>query len=149
MNFKCKSHRGRSPLNRTDALCIVEVDSEGHISRAFAKVIPNKKAETIISLFLKNVLIGATFFTDEHPSYSSLSSLGYIHKNVCHKYKFVDTETGAHTQNVESFNNCLKCGIKNQMGVKTIRRQLFLNWYCYFLNNQLNFFDAVVDLIKI
>ncbi|KAM0686472.1 hypothetical protein COBT_002304, partial [Conglomerata obtusa] len=25
MNYKCKSHRGRSPTNRTDALCMVEV----------------------------------------------------------------------------------------------------------------------------
>ncbi|KAM0688209.1 hypothetical protein COBT_000539, partial [Conglomerata obtusa] len=25
MIYKCKSHRGRSPTNRTDALCMVEV----------------------------------------------------------------------------------------------------------------------------
>ncbi|KAG0424806.1 hypothetical protein DMUE_6075 [Dictyocoela muelleri] len=25
MNYKCKSHRGRSPYNKTEALCIVEV----------------------------------------------------------------------------------------------------------------------------
>ncbi|KAG0437035.1 hypothetical protein DMUE_3914, partial [Dictyocoela muelleri] len=34
LNYKCKSHRGRSPENRTDALCIIEVGSR--ILRAFA-----------------------------------------------------------------------------------------------------------------
>ena len=40
LNYKCKSHRGRSPTNRTDALCIVEYN--GEISRVFARFIPNK-----------------------------------------------------------------------------------------------------------
>ena len=26
LNYKCKSHRGRSPTNKTDALCIIETD---------------------------------------------------------------------------------------------------------------------------
>ena len=61
MNFKCKSHRDRSPFNITEALCIVYVNSKVHISRAFVELIPHKKAETIIPTILKNVLIGATF----------------------------------------------------------------------------------------
>ncbi|KCZ82553.1 hypothetical protein H312_00211 [Anncaliia algerae PRA339] len=31
LNYKCKSHRGRSSRNKSDALCIVEYD--GHITR--------------------------------------------------------------------------------------------------------------------
>ena len=80
MNLKCKSHRGFSSLNRTDTLCIVEIDIEGYISRAFMKMISDKKVETIIQLILKNVLIGTTVFTDEHFKYSFLFILGYIHK---------------------------------------------------------------------
>ncbi len=41
LNYKCKSPRGRSPSNRTGALCIAEVDTI--IIRAFVVVIPNKK----------------------------------------------------------------------------------------------------------
>ena len=37
LNYKCKSHRGRSPGNRTDSLCIVEVTNK--ITRAFACVL--------------------------------------------------------------------------------------------------------------
>ena len=54
MNLKCKIHRGRSHLNLTDALCIVEVNQNDHITREFVKVIPDKKSTTIISIILKN-----------------------------------------------------------------------------------------------
>ena len=136
MNYKCKSHRGRSPDNKTDALCMVEVDQDGHITRVFAKVISDKRAETIIPLIIRNAVYGSTIYTDEHPSYRSLSSYGFKHFTVCHKYEFVNSSTGTHTQNVESFNNCLKCGIKCQMGVKTSLRQVYLNWFCYYYNNR-------------
>ena len=62
MNYKCKSHIGSSPQNRTDALSIVGVDQNGHITRAFAKVIPDKKSTTIIPIILKNVARSATIF---------------------------------------------------------------------------------------
>ncbi|KCZ77362.1 hypothetical protein H311_01624 [Anncaliia algerae PRA109] len=57
LNFKCKSHRGRSPSNKTDALCIVEVGQR--ITRAFAKVIPNKKIETILPIIISQVMPGS------------------------------------------------------------------------------------------
>jgi hypothetical protein len=53
-----------------------------------------------------NVTSNATIKTDEHKSYSSLNNIGLVHDTVCHKYTFVNPETGADTQAVESFNNC-------------------------------------------
>jgi hypothetical protein len=53
LNYKVKDHRGRSPVNKTDALCIVEV--EEHITRAFSCFIENKKAETLIPIITDNV----------------------------------------------------------------------------------------------
>ncbi|KCZ78483.1 hypothetical protein H311_00483, partial [Anncaliia algerae PRA109] len=68
LNFKCKGHRGHSPENRTDALVIVECTIK--IDRVFAKVIPNKEANTIVPIICENVAAGTTIFTDEHKSYS-------------------------------------------------------------------------------
>ncbi|KCZ80494.1 hypothetical protein H312_02092 [Anncaliia algerae PRA339] len=42
LNFKYKSQHVRIPINRTDSICIIEFDDE--VTRAFAKVIPNKGA---------------------------------------------------------------------------------------------------------
>ncbi len=64
LNYKCKSHRGRSPTNRTDSLVIVEV--RNHITRAYAKVIPIKTKEVMIPLIVSQVLPGTTIWTDEH-----------------------------------------------------------------------------------
>ncbi len=71
MNFKCKSHRGRSPDNRTDALCIVEIGVG--ITRVFATVIPDKKQETMIPYILDQVVAGFHVWIDEHRSYRCLT----------------------------------------------------------------------------
>ncbi|KAG0441075.1 hypothetical protein DMUE_1312 [Dictyocoela muelleri] len=111
LNYKCKSHRGRSPQNRTDALCIVECI--GGIQRAYACIISDKKMETIVPIINNVVTPGSIIWTDEHRSYSRLSD-NFEHSTVCHKYEFVNYNTGTNTQAIKSFNNCLKYEIKNQ-----------------------------------
>lgn len=134
LNFKVKSHRGRSPVNKTDALCIIEFDN--CITRAFTCVIKDKKASTIIPIICDNVEIGSTIHTDEHRSYSSLNNIGFNHDTVCHKYEFVNSETSANTHAVESFNNELNLDIKRRKGVKTHKRPEFLNEYTWKFNTQ-------------
>ncbi|KCZ74415.1 hypothetical protein H311_04620 [Anncaliia algerae PRA109] len=106
MNFKCKSHRGRSPHNQTDAISIVEV--ENNITRAFARMIENKKSETLIPIICEKVSSGSIIYTDEHKGYSKLGEYGFLHKSVCHRYNFVNPINGVHTQQLESFHNEMK-----------------------------------------
>jgi transposase-like protein len=110
LNHKVKSHRGRSLRNKTDALCIVEFTD--HITRALATAIPDKKATTIVPIIQDNVVSNSIIHTDEHKSYSSLNKLNFYHDTVCHKKGFINHATGARTQAVESFNNCINLGIK-------------------------------------
>ncbi|KCZ77721.1 hypothetical protein H311_01261, partial [Anncaliia algerae PRA109] len=84
----CKSHKGRSVLIKSDALCIVEV--KNNIVKTFATIIPNKEKNTIIPIICSNVLHNTMIFTDEHKRYNDLSKLGFKHKTVCHKYNFVN-----------------------------------------------------------
>ncbi|KCZ78689.1 hypothetical protein H311_00273 [Anncaliia algerae PRA109] len=147
LNFKCKSHRGRSPSNKTDALCIVEVGQK--ITRAFAKIIPNKKIETILPIVISQVMPGSVIWTDEHKSYQTLNKNGFLHQSVCHKYEFVNRTNGVNTQAVEAFHNELKLAIKKRKGVKTELRSDFLKEFCFYFNNKNNFLDAVLSLIKI
>ncbi|KAG0418154.1 hypothetical protein DMUE_6406 [Dictyocoela muelleri] len=147
LNYKCKSHRGRSSTNRTDALCIIEYGSG--IVRAFAKTIPDKKQTTILPIICSQVLSGSMIYTDEHGAYRNLNSHGFTHGTVCHKYNFVDRITGIHTQAIESFNNCLKVEIKNRKGVKTNDRDEFLKEFCYLFNNRNRLIDAIFDILKV
>lgn len=146
LNFKCKSHRGRSTTNKTDALCIVEYD--GEITRVFATTIIDKKARTILPHIKQQVVSGSTIYTDEAKVYKSLCDEGYSHGSVCHKYKFVDYETGVHTQAVESFNNQVKRHIKWRMGVQTELRQDFLKEFAFYYNNRKNYFVALLEALR-
>ncbi|KCZ76629.1 hypothetical protein H311_02369, partial [Anncaliia algerae PRA109] len=116
LNFKCKSHRGRSPSNKTDALCIVEVDQK--ITRAFAKIIPNKKIETILPIVISQVMPGSIIWTDEHKSYQTLNKNGFLRQLFCHKYEFVNKTNGFNTRAVEAFHNELKLAIKKKKKCK-------------------------------
>ncbi|KCZ80784.1 hypothetical protein H312_01791 [Anncaliia algerae PRA339] len=147
LNFKCKSHRGRAPSNRTDSLCIVEINRS--ITRAYATIIPNKKENTIIPIICSQVASNTRIYTDEHKSYSNLRHYDYFHNTMCHKYEFVNSIINANTQAVESFNNCLKLDIKKRKGIKTEKRESFLNEFLFFFNNRNNLLYAIFNLIKI
>ncbi|KAG0442117.1 hypothetical protein DMUE_0523 [Dictyocoela muelleri] len=147
INYKCKSHRGRSARNRTDAICIVEV-REG-IERAYARVIPDKRKSTLIPIICSKVAHESIIWTDEHRSYSGLRGLGFEHSTVIHKYEFINRATGANTQAAESFNNQVKLCIKREKGVITEKRENFLNRFCFFFNNKSNLLMKGIDIIKL
>jgi hypothetical protein len=55
LNFSCKSHRGRSTTNRTDAIVLVEV-RDGVVQRVWAEVILNKRKETPLPIICRHVI---------------------------------------------------------------------------------------------
>ena len=73
-----------------------------------------KKLLTILPIICANVASNSIIHTDEHKSYSALNNMGFVHDTVCHKYTFINPETGANTQAVESFNKSLKLDIKKK-----------------------------------
>lgn len=147
LNYKCKSHRGRSSTNRTDSICIVEVKSS--ITRCFAKVIPDKKSRTLVPIICSQVANNSIIWTDEHKSYAKLEDFEFYHGTVCHKYEFMCSATGINTQAVESFNNELKLEIKRRKGIKTEKREKFLKEFCFLFNNKRNLLQKILELIKI
>lgn len=147
LNYKCKSHRGRSPSNRTDSLCMVEFTER--ITRAYATVIPNKCANTLIPIICNQVAPHSKIWTDEHSSYNNLGNLEYVHESVCHKYEFVNSSTGVNTQAIESFHNELKLEIKKRKGILTNNRNEFLKEFCFYFNNKNGFLTAILSLIKV
>jgi transposase-like protein len=149
LNYKCKSHRGRSPANKTDAICIVEInETSDAIDRVWAEVIPNKQSSTLIPIINDHVQEFSTVHTDELKSYLALRKLNYNHLTVCHKYAFVDTISNVHTQSVESFNNELKYQIKLRKGIKTGLRNDFLTEFLWIWNNKCDLLNNLINLIK-
>lgn len=147
LNYKCKSHRGRSPENRTDVLCIVECTDR--IKRVYATCIENKSAQIILPIICSQVYTGSTIHTDDARVYQALSRMGFVHQSVVHKYNFVDPFSGVHSQAVESFNNILKYEIKKRKGIRTVDREKFCKEMCFLFNNKNKLLEAILTLLII
>lgn len=147
INHKIKAHRGRAPVQQTWLLCIVDTSTTPSIG--FATIIENKSSNTLIPIISSVVKSGSIIHSDELKSYIKLKDInGYIHKSVCHKYEFIDKITGVHTQNVESYNNKLKLGIKKMKGLTKIGRLNFLSEFMFLDMYKSESFSKILELLK-
>ena len=93
INHKIKAHTGRVPRQQVWLLCIV--DTSFTPSRGFCKIVENRTAAHMLPLISDVVRPGSIIYTDEFASYNQLGSLNeYEHRSVCHKYCFVDPNSG-------------------------------------------------------
>ncbi|KAG0422376.1 hypothetical protein DMUE_6216, partial [Dictyocoela muelleri] len=76
--------------------------------KCYLKFMPHRKKATLEKIISEIVTESTILCTDQAKVYGSLDEIGYIHFDVCHKKNFVDADTGAHTQTVESLWNHFK-----------------------------------------
>lgn len=118
LNHNVKSHRGRSAVNPTWALTMV--DTSTRPAKGYAKIVSNRSSNTMVPIIETVVRPGSVIHADEWKAYNILATNDDFNlKRITHKYNFVDPQSGVHTQHVESFNNKIKLDIKAQRGVRT------------------------------
>jgi transposase-like protein len=76
--------------------------------RVHARVVPNRRKESIAEAILPAIEKGSTVHTDEFPGYP-FAMKEYEHKVVNHLEKYVDGNI--HTNGIENFWSCLKRGL--------------------------------------
>ncbi|KII65705.1 hypothetical protein RF11_16117 [Thelohanellus kitauei] len=103
---KNKHHRGH-PVKGAWVLDGVERTSE---RKLFLVEVPDRTANTLLSIISTHVLPGSTIITDCFRSYHNLGHL-YNHLTVNHSETFRDPITGACTNTVEGTWNALKLKI--------------------------------------
>jgi transposase len=104
---KRQGRRGRGAAGKTVVMGMAE--REGN---AIAKVVPDVKAHTLLPMIMRHVSppSTSTIFTDELPSYNTVSTLGYAHEVVQHAAKQYVFGI-AHVNTIESLWSTIKRGI--------------------------------------
>lgn len=90
----------------------------------------NKRDEnTLLSLIQKHVATGSEIHTDCWKGYTNLEKYGYIHKTVNHSTNFVDPDSGAYTQTIESSWRSLRARLSRG----GIRQDMMIDHMCEYL----------------
>lgn len=140
-----KYERGRGVLSQW---CFAMRDVE--TKNCVIIVVPNRKKETIIPLIQKHIFIGSMIYTDGAKIYDCLTSLGYGHRKCNHSIgEFVNHETGATVNHVESLWQRVKNESKNRFGTHRTTLQshiLHFMWREKFGNDFETFLDHIRNL---
>ena len=83
---------------------ILGIIHRGHPYNYRLEICPDNKRDqaTLIELIKKHVAEGTEIHTDCWKGYINLEDHRFDHKTVNHSEEFVNQDTGAHTQNIES-----------------------------------------------
>ncbi|PIO56247.1 hypothetical protein TELCIR_22354 [Teladorsagia circumcincta] len=122
--------------------------------RAFLRLVRRRDASTLLRLIMKYIRPGTTILSDCWRAYSQIAALpnAYRHLQVNHQLNFVDPQSGAHTQNVESLWQKYKNMSKRRYGINNSR---YKDYLCEFLWKKqfggrreavFNFWDQVAAL---
>ena len=90
-----------------------------------------RDSNTLLTLINKHVEKGTLIMSDGWRGYSKLEESGFKHLSVNHSKFFVDPETGAHTQQIESSWRALKRRL-SRGGIKSKFYDLHFAEYLWF-----------------
>ncbi|CAC5386090.1 unnamed protein product [Mytilus coruscus] len=94
----------------------IERDSK----KSFFATVENRTKETLLKLIKDNIKPGTTIISDCWKVYDCLGSEGFEHLKDNHSVYFVDPETGAHTNTIESTWRALKKSLPKYSTVKSL-----------------------------
>ena len=89
------------------------VDVSQSPALGFMQVVPQRTAATLLPLIQQHVAPGTVIHSDQWASYNQVGTLPNVsaHRTVNHSVEFV-SQSGVHTQNVESYWNRSKMKLK-------------------------------------
>lgn len=103
---KRKYHRGR----RVDGVWVFG-GIERNSDRMFMECVERRDAETLTGIIKRWVKPGTTVHSDCWKAYSGMEQMGYIHKTVNHSREFLNRETGACINRIESIWRAVKASL--------------------------------------
>ena len=86
----------------------------------YMKLVQQRDAITLLPIIQQHTAPGMVIHSDQWRSYNGVSQLSNVssHRTVNHSVEFVDSVTGFHTQNIESYWNRVKMKLKRMKGCR-------------------------------
>ena len=84
----------------------------------FVQLVADRRAVTLLPIIQAHVQPGTVIHSDCWAAYNNVASLPNVgsHGTVNHSIEFVNSVTGVHTQNIESYWNRIKIKLKRMRG---------------------------------
>ncbi|CAF0979658.1 unnamed protein product [Brachionus calyciflorus] len=137
---KVKHFKGKD-LRRPQIWCfgLVERKNLQSHGKVYFEIVPNREAITLLPIIYDKVLAGSTIMSDCWSAYQKISRLrDFNHLTVNHTYNFLDPNSGACTNRIESLWNVSKHRFKDMRGAKRSDIQSHLDEFTWRFNNKLN-----------
>ena len=111
-----QNHRGRATVNEVWVFGLVDTSCTPALG--YMEVVQRRDAATLLPIIQAHTRPETIIHSDEWAAYNHVQSLPTVaaHQTVNHSLEFVNSTTGAHTQNVESYWNRSKTKIKRMKG---------------------------------
>lgn len=147
-NHKRKNHTGRIPDHKLWVFGMIEGNLESH--KIVLKHVEDRSAATLLPIIREHVRPLQVVVSDEWRAYCQVErDLGMGHLTVNHKMHFVDPNTGAHTQRIESLWAQLKGHCKEMRGMHRASFQGYLDEWMWRYNYARSDGNAIFTLIKL
>ena len=94
------------------------VDTSQTPALGYMEIVPDQSAATLLPIIQAHILPGTIIHSDEWAAYQRVASLPNVsaYHSVNHSIEFVNSATGTHTQNVESYWNKSKIRFRAMKG---------------------------------
>ena len=112
---KRKYHKGR----RKDGVWVFGGIERGN-KNCFMRSVEDRSTDTMIPMIKEHVLPGSVIISDCWKAYSRLEEEGYVHQTVNHSKEFLNKETGAHTNTIESTWRAVKTSAETRNSEKPL-----------------------------
>ena len=105
------------------------VDVSHSPALGYMQIVARRDAATLLPIIQQHVGPGTIIHSDQWRAYSRVASLPNVasHATVNHSVEFVDSTTGVHTENVESYWNRVKIKLKRMRGCHELELSGYLD----------------------
>ena len=141
-------HHGRPPRSEVWVFGMVDVSHSPALG--YMQIVPKRDAATLLPIIQQHVAPGTIIHSDQWSAYNRVSTLPNVasHHTVNHSIEFVDSVTGVHTENIESYWNRTKIKLKRMRGCHELELSAYLDEFMWRERHGISTREAFNNIIR-